>query len=212
MNMHKYQKSRSQMTVEAAVRFEDFVCGTLDDFQYDNLLFPKNLLLLLGMNEVNGFKKNGKFEHFTKRDNFLQFHTAVKMGDPETVYIEVVSNGKLLPLESIVDEVQKGTLYLSDYDIGQDLYFGKICSISVIKDVSFDIKDEKGTHCKVVYTTETCTVSRMTNYFDNQSYYSDQDLAKLYRAFSGEQVEELTQDVIDELQRELSAMCDFITQ
>ena len=82
MNMNKYQKTRSQMVIESVVRFGDFVNDVMDHFEYDNLLFPKNLLLLLGMNEVNGYRKNGEFAHFTKQDNFLQYNTAIVLGDP----------------------------------------------------------------------------------------------------------------------------------
>ena len=210
MNMQKYQKSRSQLMVESTVRFNDFVEETMEKFQYDNLLIPKNLLLLLAVNEVNGYRKNGEFSHFTRNDNFIQFYTAICMGDTETIYIEPTCNGSLYPLTSVVDEIQKGSMTLCNYD--NILYYGHICTVSIVKTIKYDRQSHDGSTITVTYRTELCSVSRMTNYHNHESYYSDDDLVKFYRAFSGNQIEEIPHEIIDELQKELSAMCDFITR
>ena len=212
MNMNKYQKTRSQMVIESVVRFGDFVDDVMDHFEYDNLLFPKNLLLLLGMNEVNGYRKNGEFAHFTKQDNFLQYSTAIVLGNPKTIYITLDRRGEVVPLESVIDEVQKGQLYIPDFEDDYSSVFGHLCTVSIIRRISFEMARKNGDTAKITHSVPVCAISRFTNYHDNESYYSDDHLAKLYRTLSGDQLNTIPARTIDELQRELSTMCDFITR
>ena len=206
MNMNKYQKSRPQIMIESLVRFNDFKEYTFDNFKYENLILPKNLLLLLGMNEVNGFIKNGKFSRFTHQDNFIQFHTGIVLGNIDSVYISI--NNQMVDSDSLIDEINKGSLFIPNYD-GNDKY-GYTCAISIMNTIKHSIPYTKGSKTDIVYKFDECTVSRLTNYADNKSYYSDEDLCRLYRCISRDFINEVPENVINELQKELSAMCEFI--
>lgn len=202
----KYPKTNSYTVIEGLVRFNDFTDYVLDNFEYDNLIIPKNLLLLLGMNEVNGYIKNGRFAHFTQSDSFIQHHTAIKLGDVESVYISI--NGQLNSSKHIIDGLQRGTIGLPVVDRSA---YGKICTVSIINFISFT-DTEKDRSTTYSYQYDECTVSRLTNYVSRESYYSDDDLSKFYRVLSRQFQDRIQPNVIDELQRELSAMCDFITK
>lgn len=207
MNMNKYQKDRSQIMIESLVRFNDFKEYTYENFKYNNLLLPKNLLLLLGMNEVNGFIKNGKFARFTHQDNFIQYHTGILLGDTNTVYISI--NNQMVDSDALIDHINKGTIFLPDSNKRDE--YGYTCAISIINNIKHVISsNSKGTKTDILYRFDECTISRLTNYADNKSYYSDEDLCRLYRCINRDFINKVPEIVIDELQKELSAMCEFI--
>ena len=203
----KYQKSSSYMVIENVVRFNDFVNYTLNHFEYENLILPKNLLLLLGMNEVNGFIKCGSFSHFTREDSFLQKHTAIMLGDVNGVYISI-GNGTYHS-EKVVDLIQRGIVVPSYDEFGA----GYTCNVSIMDTIKFEdpAPQEKKTTV-IVYTSELCSIPRLTNYADRNSYYSDDDLIRLYRVLSRNFKGAISQTVVNELQKELSAMCEFIRE
>lgn len=206
MSTKRYSKSNSYTVVEGLIRFNDFKDYVLDYFKYPNLIIPKNLLLLLGMNEVNGYIKNGRFDHFTQSDNFIQHHTAIRLGDVESVYIDI--NGQAYQSDLIIDCLQRGTIGLPNVDRAA---YGKICTVSIINSIEFQEKDADHT-TEYRYQYEECSVSRLTNYVNRESYYNDDDLSKFYRVLSRQFLDQISPNIIDELQRELSAMCDFITK
>ena len=207
-------KTSTQIVIENVVRFTDAYDDVMANFDYPDLLIPKNLLFLLGMNEVNGYKKNGKFAHFTNDDNFIQYNTGIVLGDVDEIYISTGSSGSLTPLHSIIDSINRGDMLLRSggYDpftgkMSGTPILGKVCNVHIIKENKW--QEDNTTY---VYQHIQCTITRFTNYYNNDSYYTDDDLAKIYRAFIHDYVEEIPPEVIDELQKELSAMCDYITK
>lgn len=205
-------KTSTQIIIESIVRFTDSFEDVMINFEYSNLLIPKNLLFLLGMNEVNGYKKNGRFAHFTRDDNFIQYNTGIVLGNVDEIYISTGNTGSLTPLHSVIDSLNKGDMMLCGYDpftgkLSGSPILGKVCNVHIIKEIKW--QEDNSTY---TYQHTQCTITRFTNYYNNDSYYTDDDLAKIYRAFTHEYIEEVSSEVIDELQRELSAMCDYITK